>query len=241
MWVAVAVSVAPVAGRAAAVQAAQAPDDGSWTLATWVQGAFQIPTGRLATAPSNLPELQLASSVADLEGSFMVAGGLDVAFPDRELGLRLGFETTIGAEATSQLGICEVAQGPICDPEIVSATVRGITAELRTYSGNPEWILRPILGGGFGWRFYSFEVPDCSVRARGQPRLVCDLNSDFFRTDSQHVVLRAVVGARAGRERMTSELTLGGGVGKYGGGTQRVNGNWNVDIRIALSASLRVL
>ncbi len=227
--------------QSASAQSAQEPTDRSWTVAAWVLGAYQLSGGRLATAPSNIVQLPLANSVADLESSPLVGAGLDLDFPERRVGLRLAFEATIGAEARSQIGVCEVVQGAICEPEIVSASVRGITAQLRAYRGNPDWPVEPILGGGVGLKLYSFGLPDCTARAIGPPRAVCGLNSDFFRGNSRHVVFRVLVGARTTRGRMASELTLGGGIGKYGGGTQRVNGNWHTDLRIALSASIRVL
>lgn len=240
-WVLLVASALPFACRGASAQPAQEPLARSWTLATWVQGAYQTRSGRLATKPSNLPDLPLANSVTDLADAFVLTGGIDVGFPAHRLAVRLGFETTTGAEAASRLGVCEVAEGSICEPEVAPASISGVTAELRVYRGNPEWPVQPVLAGGVGWRVISFEEPDCRLRARGESRIKCQLNSDAFRGGSSgHVVFRGAAGVRATRGRAGLEMTLGVSTGKFSGGTEQVNGNWYTDVRIALAASLQV-
>lgn len=241
----VAVSVlAMVAGPFVAYLEADQKTDSirPWTATAWAQGAYQIPSGRLATAPSNLIEIPLANTVANLGRSFVASGGISVGFPAHDLDVRLGVETSIGAEATGQVGICDLVEGLLCQPETASVVVRGIMAELRTYRGDPEWPVRPMLGGGAGWRQYSFNLPDCTDRSSGDPRRVCELISDLFRGDGGgHVVFRFAAGARARSGRYVSDLVASLGAGRYGGGAQRVNGNWYLDIRIELSAGVQIL
>ena len=230
----------PCTFPAAAIQQPDAMSGRSWSLSAWGQGAWQMPSGRLATAPSNLPERPLANSVSDLGRSFVLSAGADLDFPERALGLRLGFETTADASATGRIGICEIATGPICTPETVAVTVRGVLAHFRAYRGNPEWSVRPVVGVGLGFRTYSFEQSDCSSRAPGVPRVVCDLIKDMFHDGRSHVVFRGMIGARAERNRYISEATLSAGVGRFSGGTQRVNGAYYADMRLELSAGVQI-
>ncbi len=213
----------------------------SWTATAWVQAGYQMPSGRMATAPSNLVEIPLANTVADMGASLVVGGGADIDFSDRDLGLRLGFETTVGAEASGRLGVCEVlGGGPLCEPETASATIRAITVQLRAYRGNPEWRIRPLVSGGVGLRQYALAVPDCTTRTSNDHRSVCRSIVDIFRESGSHVVFRATLGGRLKTGRYVSELTLSGDVGPYSGGTQRVNGNWYANVRIEASAGINV-
>jgi len=230
----------PCGFDAASAQQPDAASGRSWSLSAWAQGAWQMPNGRLATAPSNLPERPLANSVSDLGQSFVISAGADFDFSDRDLGIRLGFETTASADATGQIGICEVATGRICEPEVVAASIRGVLAHVRAYRGNPEWPVRPVVGAGVGLRTYSFAQPDCLSRADRIAREICDLIKDMFQNGGAHVVFRGMVGARAERNRYVSEATLSAGVGKFNGGTQRVNGAYYADIRLEFLAGVRV-
>lgn len=229
-----------------AVQAGQEGAAGrSWTAALWAQGAYQVTSGRLATAPSNLIEEPLANMVADLGRAFVVGGGVDIGFPALDLDLRLGIETSMGAEATGQVGVCTLFDGPLggplCRVEAAPVEVRGITAQLRIYRGNPAWRVRPLFGGGAGWRQYSFERPDCSGRASGGPQRACNLITDMFHGPGGHVVFRVAAGARAKSGRYMSDLIASAGTGRFAGGTPRVNGNWYMDVRIELSAGIQIL
>lgn len=225
---------------ATSAQQADAAAGRSWSLSAWAQGAWQMPNGRLATAPSNLPERPLANSVSDLGQSLVISAGADLDFLGHELGVRLGFETTANADATGQIGICEIVTGRICEPETVATSVRGVLAHVRAYRGNPEWPVRPVVGVGVGLRMYSFDQPNCPGRADQVAREVCDLIKDMFQGDGSHLVFRGMVGARAERNRYVSEATLSAGVGKFNGGTQRVNGAYYADIRLELLAGVRV-
>ncbi len=239
--VALSIAVAVLFGfDATSAQPADAVAGRSWSLSAWAQGAWQMPNGRLATAPSNLPERPLANSVSDLGQSFVISAGADLDFLGHELGVRLGFETTANADATGQIAICEVVTGRICEPETVATSVRGVLAHVRAYRGDPEWPVRPVVGAGVGLRTYSFDQPDCPGRADQVAREVCDLIKDMFQDGGSHVVFRGMVGARVERNRYLSEATLSAGVGKFSGGTRRVNGAYYADIRLELLAGVRV-
>lgn len=213
----------------------------SWTLTTWLQGAYQIPTGRLASSPAVTSELAITDAVADLRRSFLAGAGVELGFPARHVAVRLGVEATMGAEATGMLGICDLLSGDLCVPEVAPTTLRGISAHVLALRGNPEWPVRPLVGGGFGWRQYSFALPDCRERATPQHRSICNLLSDFFRENGNHLVFRGLAGLRATTGRYVSELSTSLGTGKFNGGTSRVNGGWYADIRIELSVGISVL
>lgn len=230
----------PCGFDAASAQQSDAASGRSWSLSAWAQGAWQMPNGRLATVPSNLPDRPLDNSVSDLRQSLVISAGADVDFPDRDLGIRLGFEATASADATGQIGACAVATGPVCEPEVVPTSIRGVSAHIRAYRGNSEWPVRPVVGAGVGLRKYSFVQPDCPSRTAGAAREVCNLVEDMFQDPGAHVVFRGMVGARAKRNRYVSEATLSVGVGKFNGGTQRVNGAYYADIRLELLAGVRV-
>lgn len=213
----------------------------SWTLTTWLQGAYQIPVGRLASSPAVTPELAITDAVADLRRSFLASADVEIGFPARDMAVRLGVEATMGAEAAGMLGICDLLTGELCVPEVAPTALRGISAQVIALRGNPEWPVRPLVGGGVGWRQYSFALPNCRGRDTPQHRSICNLLSDFFRRNGSHLIFRGLAGLRATKGRYLSELTGSLGTGKFNGGTSRVNGGWYADIRIALSGGIRVL
>lgn len=227
-----ALSFAPGMGRGMAAQDAPAR---SWRLGLWVQTGYQRPSGRFAThTPSNSPELGLLDAVAEFGGSRVFGGGAELDLPDSRFNVRVGWETTVGAEAVGSLLVCDIAEGDLCLEVAAPLNMRGLLVEGRSTDAGPERRFAPVLGLGLGARWYEFSVPDCSAKS-GDPRLVCDAITDIYRDSKAHLVLRLGLGLRAHLRGLRAELGGSAGIGRFSGGAGRTEGNWYQDLRINLS------
>lgn len=214
----------------------------SWEVGVWVQAGYQRPSGKFAgNSASDVPRLGIVETVAELGASPVISGGLDVHWPSADLGVRVGWETTRGAEAVGQISVCRLVEGTLCRQEIAPVDLRGLLAQLRLLRGNPERPVRGVISGGFSLRQYSFAVPSCSDTPGSDARIVCDAITDIYRDPGSHVVFRGGVGVQGRASRLVSELTASAGMGRYAGGGERTNGNWYLDVRFELSAGVGIL
>ena len=215
---------------------AQEPPTRSWQLALWAQTGYQHPTGRFArNSPSEAPSRSLLDVLAEFSGSQVFAGGVEVLLPADYFTFRVGWETTAGAEATGFIGLCEVVEGRLCRDEVAPLTMRGVLFEARSSRTGPQRRLAPVLGLGFGLRWYHFSIPDCAGNS-GDAKDICDAITDLYRNSQSHLVLRLGAGLRAHLGgRLLAELGASAGTGRYTGGARKSEGLWYHDLRINLS------
>ena len=210
-------------------------------VAVWAQGAYQFTLGRLAkNAASDVPSLSELETVSELMASPLVGAGVEIFLPSKNLGFRLGWKTTIGAEASGQVALCSLLEGDLCKTETAPVTVQGVGADLRLVQGSADNLVRPVVSLGLELRWYSFEPPECT-NPRTDARLVCQTIVDLFKDPRTHSVLRAGVGVQAGTFPFRLESGLHGGIARYSGGTERTGGNWHQDLRLYASLSYFIL
>lgn len=204
----------------------------SWSVAPFVGGGYQWPTGRLAKNASDGgdPSLGLVETVSELLPSSAWAGGVEIGLPARDAFVRLGWMSTVDAEVTGQLGICTLLEGALCAPVVASVVVREVFADLRSIRRNSEARIRPVVNVGVGLRRYSYTVPDCPASV-GDARLVCLAITDLYADARDHFVLRFGLGVRVRRGPLFMELGGGGSTGRYRGGAGRAHGSWYQDFR----------
>lgn len=232
----------PAASQEAAGEEGSAESARSWKVGVWVQAGYQRPSGKFAgNSASDVSRLGIVETVAELAASPVAGGGLEVFWPSSDVGVRIGWETTMGAEAVGQISVCRLVEGTLCRKETAPVDLRGLTAQLRLLRGNPERSLRGVISGGFGVRQYSFAVPSCSDRPGSDARIVCDAITDIYQNAGSHFVVRGGVGVQGRASRLLTELTASAGMGRYNGGGDRTNGNWYLDLRLELSAGVGVL
>ena len=225
----------------APVAAQDEPGAPSWSVSLWMGGGYQWSSGRLANnAASDNPNLRLLETVADLSPSPVLAGGAAVGLPARDMSVRLGFETTSGAEVVGQVAICDLVGGSICAPQAVPARIHSFSSSLRILAGNPLSPVRPVLIGGIGLRLFDFDIPDCPPRGADDDALICWAVTNLYRDSRPHYFLRAGVGLQA----RTGPLSLGveavGNSGRYRGGAGRTDGNWYHDLSIQVFTDVPV-
>ncbi len=223
------------------LSAQEEPDRRGWTFGLWMAGGYQWPTGRLAnnTASDN-PNLGLLQTVAELNPSPVVGGGVEVRFPSQELSARVGFEATSGAEVTGRIAICDLVVGNICTPQIAPVQVRSLTSVVRLLAGNPGARVRPVLSGGFGVRWFEFEIPRCLPRSIGDEALICRAVTDMYQDARPHMLLRAGIGLKTSGGPISVGLETVGTTGRYSGGSDRTDGNWYHDLRVEMSTRVSV-
>ncbi len=226
----------PPAGNVAAQDESAA---GGWSVGLWAGGGYQWPAGRLANnAASDNPELRLLETVANLNPSQVMAGGLVVHFQAWDMSVRLGGEATRGAEVVGQVAICDLVSGSICAPETAPARVRSLASTVRLLAGNPLSSVRPVIVGGLGVRTFDMDIPECPPRSTGEDALICWAVTDIYRDPQPHYFLRAGVGIEARTRLMALGVDLLGSTGRYRGGAGRTDGNWYHDLRVQASASV---
>lgn len=214
---------------------AQGAPTSSWHLGLWAHTGYQHPSGRFATnRPTEVRELQLLEAIGRFGASRVIGGGVELAPPARDFNLRVGWETTTGAEATGSIAICDVAEGTLCQEEIAPLDMRGLLLEGRSIRGGPEKRFAPVVLLGFAARWYAFSVPDCAGKS-GDPKLVCDAITDIYRESKTHLVLRMGLGMRAHLGGLWAELGSSAGTGRYSGGAGQTEGQWYQEVRINLS------
>ena len=214
----------------------------SWQISVWAQAGYQRPSGKFAkNSASDTPSLQIVETVAELGPSPVVSGGVEVLWPASGVGVRIGWETTTDAEAVGQIGVCRLVEGTLCREEVAPVDLRGFVSQLRLLRGNPERPLLGVISGGVALRQYTFDIPSCSDPRGTDARIVCEAITDLYQNAGSHIVLRGGVGLQGRTSRFVSELTASAGMGRYSGGGGRTNGNWYVDLRLELSAGLRIL
>lgn len=230
-------------GQSQAADGQSAPESTrSWEVGVWVQAGYQRPSGKFAgNSASDAPSLGIVETVAELGGSPVASGGLEVLWPASEIGVRIGWETTRGAEAVGQISVCRLVEGRLCRQETAPVDLRGFLAQLRLFRGNPERPIRGVISGGLAVRQYSFSIPTCPDQPGTDTRIVCDAITDIYQNAGSHVVFRGGIGVQGRASRLVSELTASAGMGRYNGGGERTNGNWYLDVRFELSAGVTIL
>lgn len=222
-------------GMRQGASAQEAPKTSSWHLGLWAHTGYQHPSGRFATnKPTEVRELELLEAIARFGASRLIGGGVELAPPAQDFSLRVGWETTTGAEATGSIAICDIADGALCEKEVAPLDMRGLLVEGRSIRGGPEKRLATVVLLGFGARWYAFSVPDCSGKT-GNLKLVCDAITDIYRDPKTHLVLRLGLGMRAHLGGLWAELGSTVGTGRYSGGVGQTEGLWYQEVRINLS------
>ncbi len=235
---ALALFAAPAA-PAGPLAAQEEPAARGWSLGLWAGGGYQWPTGRLANnAASDNPNLQLLETVADLNPSSVMAGGIELRVPRQELSVLVGIEATTGAEVTGQVAICDLVGGSLCVPEVAPARIRAVTSAVRMLAGNPLGTVRPVFTGGLGVRRFDFDIPDCPPRSSDDAALVCWAITDLYRDTQPHYFLRGGVGIQGGSGPVSLSIEALGTTGRYRGGAGRTDGNWYHDLQIRISSGV---
>ena len=213
--------------------AQEPPSSRSWQLALWAHTGYLHPIGPFArSSPPDQPGRTPIDSNAEFGASQILGTGLEIGLPGTEnFTFRAEWERTTGAQAKGSLIICDILDGSLCRPEVAPATISGILVEARSSRADPRGRFTPILGIGFGLRWYEFSVPDCDGRS-GDGKLVCGAITDLYRDPRRHFVLRLGAGIRKNLGRLLTELWASAGTGLYAGGTDpKITGLWYHDVR----------
>lgn len=232
-------ALALFAAPAVPLAAQEEPAAPGWSLGLWAGGGYQWPTGRLANnAASDNPNLQLLETVADLNPSPVMAGGIELKVPRQELSVLVGIEATTGAEVTGQVAICDLFRGGLCVPEVAPARIRAVTSAVRMLAGNPLSSVRPVLTGGLGVRLFDFDIPECPPRSTDDAALVCWAITDLYRDAKPHYFLRGGVGVQASGGPVSLSIEAIGNTGRYRGGAGNTDGNWYHDLQVRISTGV---
>ena len=218
------------------------PSGRAWNVAVWVKAGYQLPAGRLANhSVSDNPDLRLLETVSELNNSGLAGGGIEVSLPLHDFSLRLGWESTRGAEATGRIAICDLLEGRLCKPEVAPVAVQAVTSRLRIAGGNAESSIRPVIFLGVEVRQFDFTVSECPSLVDDEATVVCRAIIDLYADPAAHPFLRGGIGVQATVGRLALELTGSAGAGSFKGGGARVDSNWYQELRAEVSMSALIL
>lgn len=207
----------------------------SWQLAVWFKGGYQQPSGDFAqTQPSDIPGLANYLSQFRVEQAGLMGGGIEVRIPSQSMAARIGWERSGVADAVGRLGICNVLEGPICNPLVASAHFQAITGDLRFLMRRSANRVRPIFLAGAALRQMSIDAPACDPNAE-DPR-ICPTIAALYQDPALHPYARLGLGLEAAPGPLVLNALASIGTGRYSGGNERVNGQWYYEVRIEVSA-----
>ncbi|MBT8336321.1 MAG: hypothetical protein KJO11_06930 [Gemmatimonadetes bacterium] len=218
---------------------------GGWSLSVNAEGGVNIPLRQLGknvgTILGQEGNLQI---VAERESSPMVGGGLLLTSPSGETLFRARFVTTLDGEVTGQVGVCEVPDTqfdglPFCQPVVNTAGVRAFSVDAGFLQGSPGDAVRASLHLGLGLRQFSFGELPCVGNEAWEP--VCDATVEIWQDDGG-ISPFILAGVRLNGELGPATLWVEGidRVGRYGGGSDRADGNIQNDVSITAGLALRI-
>ena len=207
----------------------------SWRLAVWLKGGYQQSNGYVAQSqPSDIPELENYVSQFRVDPASLVGAGVEVRFPAQGIGARLGWERSTVSDAIGRLGICNVVEGPICEPEVAEFQFQALLAEFRFLMRQPRDRIRPLLLLGTGIREMAFDTPACDPNAADP--LICQTIVGLYENPVPHVYYQLGLGFEATPGPMVLNAVGTVGTARYGSTTDHVHGQWYNEFRVELSA-----
>lgn len=224
-----------------AAQEEEGTADRPWQIALWLKGGYQTSAGYLANnAPSDVPDLRLLETVAEMGSATRLGGGLEIRFPDHDFTARVGWETLRGAEVSGRIAACQLFEGDLCEPRVAPVEVWNLSSVFRMVSGNPDNLFRPVILAGGGLRGFTYTVPACPDPSVGDLYRVCTAILDLFEDPKPHPFLQVGAGLQTALNRLVFELGAYAQTARYQGGTARTDGNWYHDLRVEFSTSARI-
>lgn len=223
----------------ASTPAAVGAQDRDWRWRAVGEFGLFHPTRDLGKAVGNLPELSALQATATIDPAPFVGGGIEAMSVARQLVFRLAVRTTLGAEATGQLGVCNIATGDVCAPRRAEAKVTLFSGEVAFVQGNPAQTFRPVLMGGIGARRYSFSAEPCPPGA-SQVATVCEMITGIFEDPGMAPFFQFGFGVEARLGPLVGQIRLQDVVGSYNGGTGNVTGDLQNDVMGFMGAAITI-
>lgn len=221
--------------------------ESSWGLHPFANGGWSFPLRNLGKNSVELQQLSALQTVASVEDSPVIAGGVDVVFPDRTMRIRGQLRTTVGATARGLLGLCESGQlaqpgvGLCAVEERVDARVIDGDVELILTPGEAEKRISPMFWLGLGVRSYDFDsdLSECDVYSDEEYE-VCLKSREIFENPSVNPLLTFGAGLQARLDPVSAFLRLSAVTSFYSGGVGLVDGGRQLDLVLTAGLGVRV-
>jgi hypothetical protein len=217
---------------------------GGWSLSVSAEGGVNIPTRQLGKNASTIPQLPVLQVVADRETSAVIGGGVEFTSPSGETILRARFTTTLNGGVNGRLGVCgdpdePLFQGPLCEPVETTAEERSFSADIGFMQGSPGDRVRASIHIGGGLRSFSFGSTDCVDPTDWE--LVCSFTSDIW-ADDGGITPFILAGLKLNGDVGPASLWVEGTdrIGRYRGGLNGADGNFQNDVAVTAGFTFRV-
>lgn len=211
----------------------------SWQVALWMKGGYQAPSGKFAqTRASDIPELENFTAQFRVDASPLVGAAVELRFPAHGMSTRLEWERSGVADAVGRLGLCNVLEGPICDPELAPTQFQALLLDFRYLMRRREDAIRPFFMAGGGLREMAIAAPACD--RSGEAQRICQTVVALYQDPSPHSYWRLGLGLQAMPGPLIVDVAGSVGTGLYSGGTARTEGTWYDEFRLEVSAGFVV-
>ena len=219
--------------------------ESSWGLHAFANGGWSFPIRNIGKNAVELEQLSALQTVASVEDSPVIGGGVELVFPDRTMSIRGQLRTTVGATARGLLGLCESGQlalpgvGLCAVEERADARIVDGDVELILTPGEAEQRIRLLFMLGLGVRSYDFDsdLSECDVYS-GEEYEVCLKSREIFENPSVNPLLTFGAGLEARFDPVSAFLRLSTVTSLYSGGVGLVDGGRQLDL--VLTAGLGV-
>lgn len=222
--------------------------ESSWTVHPFAEGGWSFPLMNLGkNAVDNLPQTPALQTVASIEGSPVMAAGVEVLFPNGNMRFRGEFRTTVGATARALLGLCE--SGKVVQPgvglcaivERADARVTDGDVGLILSLGQAEHRIRPLAWVGLGVRSYDFDSDLSECDGYSDESLeICRRSREIFENPSVTALLTFGTGLEARLDPVSAFVRLSAVTSSYSGGGGRADGGKQVDLVLTGGLGLKV-
>jgi len=222
-------------------------EEPAWGVQFFADGGYIFRTRNLGKNAVTLEEQRALQTLAEVEDSPFLGGGVEVLVPRHDLRVRGRVITTLGAEAQAVLGICK--SGKVVDPgeglcrinEVVDATIIDATVEVFFLREGPREGVHPVFSLGLGARSHDFnsDLSACNIYT-GQEQEVCVRARQIFEKPTINPLLTFGVGLDANRGPWTGFVKVRGLTSSYGGGGGQADGERAVDLSLSGGISFQI-
>jgi len=219
----------------------------AWGVQFFADGGYTFRTRNLGKNAVTIQEQQALQTIAEVEDSPFLGGGIEVLVPHHDLRIKGRVNTTLGATAQALLGLCQ--SGGVVSPEeglcnvVEEADARIIdaTVEVSFVREGPREGVHPVFSVGLGVRSHDFDS-DLSACApySGQEREVCLRARQIFEDPGINPLLTFGAGLDANRGPWTGFVRVRGLTSSYGGGGGQADGERAVDLSLSGGISFQI-
>lgn len=207
---------------------------GDWTFRGTGEFGIFFSTRDLGKSVGDIPELPALQIKGRMDPAPVFGGGIEAESADTRLLLRAVVRSTMGGTASSQIALCSLTTGELCVPRVVDVRMTTFTGEVVFVQGSAEDRLRHSFVLGAGLRSYDFTAEACDPDSSNPDVfVVCELATDLYQDQAKvQTFIQFGFGFAwtSASGAITAFARVNDVVGKYNGGSDRSDGDFQNDV-----------